>query len=468
MNNSKLILLLKSLEKKEMKQFEQFINSPLFNKNSDVINLLSILKKSYPDFNKKTFTYDKMSHRLFGKKDVTRFRYVMTDLTKLIERFIAHQSYLKEEDDFLIKAYQSRGLNKFFKQESKKKHNALTNKSNIRDENYFQKIYELNELSYHYTSEHDNRNIDTELQSLVDNLDVAFLSKKLKYSCEIINRMNILNVEYDINLLNYLLEYVEANDVKNTPSIRIYYHILLTLNESDNEAHYIELKKLIIHHLHFFGKDEQYDMYGYLQNYCIKKINSGNNDYLKKLFETYQEMITEEVVIKNDNVAQFDFKNIVTVALRVEEYDWTEKFINNYQKYLPSDHRVNAVNYNMARLYFYLKKYKEGLKQLLAVEFTDIYYSLDSRALLLKTYYELDDVESAASLINAFKIYLKRDTTISDYQNLTYSNFIKFVNQLLRVKMGYKIDILTIEEKLNNIKGVADLTWLKQKINDIK
>jgi hypothetical protein len=466
MINSKLILLLKSFKKKEMKAFELFINSPLFNKNADVINLLSILKKSDPQFDSKTLTHAKMSHMLFKKIDVTKFRYVMTDLTKLLERFIAYQSYLEEEDDFLIKAYQSRGLNKYFKQASNNKYLKLTNDSNIRDDNYFQHLYNLNELSYRYTSEHDNRNIDTELQSLVDNLDVSFLSKKLKYSCEIINRMNILKVEYDIKLLNYLLEYVEKNEVKNTPSIRIYYQILLTLNEPDNEAHYFALKKLLYENLQCFKKDEQYDMYGYLQNYCIKKVNTGNDDYLKKLFETYKEMIEEKVVVKRDSIAQFDFKNIVTVALRVGEYDWTDNFITENQKYLLSEHRINAVNYNKARLCFYLKKYKEGLTQLLSVEFTDIYYSLDSRVLLLKTYYELEDLESAMSLISAFKIYLKRDSTISKYQNLTYFNFLKIINQLVRIKMGYKNDIKKIEDILNKTKQVADLTWLKHKIKE--
>ena len=119
-------------------------------------------------------------------------------------------------------------------------------------------------------------------------------------------------------------------------------------------------------------------------------------------------------------------------------------------------------------MYFYLKKYKDGLKQLLAVEFTDIYYSLDSRALLLKTYYELEDLESATSLINAFKIYLKRDNTISEYQNLTYSSFLKIVHQLIRFKMGYKNNLEDLDKQLGSIKQIADLTWLKQKLEELK
>ncbi len=467
MNKSKLILILKSLNKKEMKEFELYINSPLFNKNRDVLNLLSILKKYYPHFEHNSFSHEVISQKLFGKINIQRLRYAMTDLTKLAEQFIAYKEYSDNSNKHLIKAYQSRGLNKFFNQETKKHHHQISKISKIRDENYYKNIHDLSELSFHYTLEHDNRNIDTQLQDVVDNLDLFYLSKKLKYSCEIINRMNILKVKYDIKLLENLLTFLNKNPFENSPSISVYQKVLLTLQNPQEEKNYTQLKQLITKHLHVFRREDQYDLYGYLQNYCIKQINSGNNKYLTELFDNYNNMIESKVVIKNNTIAQFDFKNIVTVALRVEKFNWTENFINEFQHYLPQDHQTNAVTYNLARVAFYSRQYKKCLKELLKVEFTDIYYSLDSRALLLKTYYELEDFESALSLIKAFKIYLKRDKKISAYQNATYSNFLKVSNTIVRYKLGYKKDISKIENEFNNIKQVADSTWLNQKIKSL-
>lgn len=468
MIDSKLINTLKTFTKKELKELDLFINTPLFNKNKEVIQLLDALKKSHPNFDNKTLTHSNLAHRLFKNNEVQRIRYIMTDLVRLVEHFIAYKNFSTQQHGHLINAYKDRGLDKYYKQEAAKRERSLNEKSTVRDNEYYKSVHELNELSYQYTSDNDGRNIDTELQNLADNLDAFYLSKKLKYSCEIINRMNILNEEYDIELLNHLIEYIDANEVADIPSVVVYHNVLKTLRHPEQEKNYDELKKLVTEHLLKFKKEEQNDLYGYLQNYCIKQINTGNNDYLIQLFENYDEMLNHNVAINNDQIAQFDFKNIVTVALRVEKYQWTENFIDEYQQFLPESHRLNAVTYNKARLNFYLKNYKAGLKGLLAVEFTDIYYALDSRALLLKTYYELDDLESAESLINAFKIYLKRDTTISEYQNLTYTNFLKIVNQLLRLKMGYVVDLKAIEKQLNAIDQIADLTWLKQKIQDLK
>lgn len=468
MVNSKLILILKTLSKKEIKELKVFISTPIFNKNKDVINLLSILSKQHPEFLVKNLSHTNISKKLYQKDDIKRLRYAMTDLTKQCEKFIAYKNFEYNESLHLLNAYKKRGLNKFFNQELTKQNQLINEKSQIRDEGYYQNQQELSEISFLHTLENDNRNIDTQLQNLVDNLDLYYLSKKLKYSCEIINRMNVLKVDYDVKLLNNLLDYINENNIKETPPISTYFQVLKTLQEPENEKHYDKLKKLISTHINRFKKEEQYDLYGYLQNYCIKKINSGNNNYLKELFNNYASMLTNKVIIKNNLIAQFDFKNMVTVALRVGEFEWTKNFIENYQSYLPEEHRLNATTYNTARLAFYQKNYKICLHELLKVEFTDIYYSLDSRALLLKTYYQLNNFESALSLINSFKIFLKRDKKISEYQNITYSNFLKIALQLVQFQLGYKRDINKVDLKLKNTQQIADSTWLQEKVNELK
>ena len=51
---------------------------------------------------------------------------------------------------------------------------------------------------------------------------------------------------------------------------------------------------------------------------------------------------------------------------------------------------------------------------LLKVEFNDVYYHLDSKSLLMKVYFELDEYDAFSSLVDAFKIYLRRNQTISE------------------------------------------------------
>ena len=62
--------------------------------------------------------------------------------------------------------------------------------------------------------------------------------------CKIlINRSNVLALDYDVLLLDEILDYLKKNKSKPNPAISIYYRVLMTLKESERESHYQDLKK---------------------------------------------------------------------------------------------------------------------------------------------------------------------------------------------------------------------------------
>jgi len=62
---------------------------------------------------------------------------------------------------------------------------------------------------------------------------------------------------------------------------------------------------------------------------------------------------------------------------------------------------------------------------------------------------------------------LKRDKKISEYQNITYCNFLKIVTQIVQLQLGYKRDIKKIDEIFKNTKQIADSSWLSEKTNEL-
>ena len=63
-------------------------------------------------------------------------------------------------------------------------------------------------------------------------------------------------------------------------------------------------------------------------------------------------------------------------------------FIELHLHHLPPNERDNAHTYNSAMLCYYRKQYRQAVKLLQTVEFTDLYYQLDARSILLKVYFE--------------------------------------------------------------------------------
>src|SRR5690606_2223412 len=118
----------------------------------------------------------------------------------------------------------------------------------------------------------------------------------------------------------------------------------------------------------------------------------------------------------------WSFKNIVTNGLRLSEFDWVEKFIHDYSSRLDEKHRENAVTFNLAQLFFYKKDYPKVISHLSQVEYEDITYNLNSKTLLMASYFELDELEALNSLLDTFRVYLNRNKKIPATRRKHYLN----------------------------------------------
>lgn len=469
MLSQKLADLIQSMSKVELNQLEKFVVSPFYNQHVKVIELFSYIKGFYPDFNHPQLEKKKISEVLYPNETYNdaRIRNVISDLTKLVEQFLIWKQLEDRPLDkakYLLEATKERNIDKYHKP-------ILNQLSRIQEETDYRDVFfyfnqhQLLEEQYEYTAKKSNRAVEHSLQQLTDNLDIYYLSKKLKYCCEMVNRMNVFAEEYNLGLFEEIEEYLKKRKFYDVPVINIYYQILLTLTESDNEKHYFALKELLKKYSKTFTKDDNQVNYSFAQNYCIKKINSGQSNYLNELFDLYKLSLKNEVLFDGARLSQWDYKNITTVGLRLDEKDWVKEFIYNYKSKIHQRFRENAFKYNLANYYFYEGDFGEAMQLLLQVEFTDIFYNLDSKSLLLKSYYELEEYEALFAHSEAFKNYLRRNDKISNYQKLVYKNLVKYLTRLARIKVSNRSIPKKLANEINETSQIADVTWLRKIIN---
>jgi hypothetical protein len=278
--------------------------------------------------------------------------------------------------------------------------------------------------------------------------------------------MNVWAGDYEPLLLDDILAYLELHP-QQSPAVRIYYHILMTLMHPETDSWYFELKKLLAENARRFSKPELNDMYIFARNYCAKRINKGDLVYLGEVLDLYKALLKDEILLQDGWLSQWDYKNIVSVALRLDEFDWTEDFIRSYKSKLRPEHRDNAFTYNQALLHYHLGHYGKTLELLRDVEFTDVYYHLDCKSLLLKTYYETEAARPLLSLMEAFYIYLRRNKLISGYQKEGYSNFLRFFKKLMKVRYQDRAAALKLKSEIEDTKAVANVTWLVKKTDEV-
>lgn len=464
----KLFHILKTLSPWELKSFAKFVASPFFNPNKKVLHLFYIVENEYPQFEEKNISFEKLFMQLFKREkfEHQKIRYVLTDLTLLLEKFLAYKTFEEKtfyQKKFLLHKLKEKSLDKYFQQHLTLGY-EIQNNTGQYDLKHYKRQLGYDELSYEFTITKSNRAIDTSLQSLSDNLDAYYLSSKLKYCCEILNRQNIVQVQYQVPFLEHIISYLNKNNFSAVPLIQVYFLVLKTLREPEDEKHFSALKKYLQNNHNLFSAKELADIYAFNLNYCIRKVNTGKINYLKELFEIYKFMLEQKLLFENKKISHSNFKNIVAIALRLSEFIWTEKFISRYALFLEKDLQKNSINYNLARLHFAKQQYKAALKLLTSVEFTDVYYHLDAKSLLLKTYYETDELDSFFSLVSTFKTYLRRSKLISGYQRMIYSNFVKHTHKLYKLKTGSKISLAKIKSEIKARPQIADVGWLREKL----
>jgi len=144
-----------------------------------------------------------------------------------------------------------------------------------------------------------------------------------------------------------------------------------------------------------------------------------------------------------------------------------EKFIHDFNHKIPELNRDNTVTYTLAQLYFYQKKYDKVIEQLRNVEYDDVSYNLNSKTMLLMTYFETDEYEPLYSLFESFRTYLNRQKELSSDRKALYKNLIKFTKKLTKIMPGDKAEVKRLKEEIAATGNVASLNWIQEKIEEL-
>ncbi len=474
MQSSKLYSILQHFDKYEQNRCRKYLQSPFFNINQILVDLYDLLIK---DINKpgpegglkKDKIWKKLSLKL--PYDDTRFRKYCSDLLKLVEDYLAHGVYQKNsllQTTLLIEAVGEKKLEKLYNSVMKDAR-RISEQTKLKDADFYLAQYQIEKNYYNLTKYETKRTSKSNVEDIAKNIDLFYFSEKLRIVCEVLSRQNLASYDYKISLIDEIVNYVHSPDFESVPPVLVYYQIYLLYTEPENEDHYHKLMTLLDEFSSFFPEEIVKDeLYMSAQNYCIKKINQGNQKFLKELFFLYQTLLKKEIIIANGEISPWYFRNIVVVALRLGEYSWTEEFIIKYQNFLEEDFRRNTVTFNLAQLYFYQKKYGKVLEQLRNVEYDDITYNLNSKTMLMATYYELDDIDPLFSLMESFRTYLNRQKTLPVSKVRDYLNLIRFTKRLVRLIPKDHEAINKLKEDVLKEKGAVNANWLLEKIAELE
>ncbi len=481
MRNSKLVLLLQKMPAKELQQLREMVHCGYFNQHESLKRLCDYLLVLAPKFDEaaleRPLVYAQAEPGEPYNED--RLNNLNSDLLQLVYKFLTIEGLDKRPDwqgQLLMQELLDRDVPKHLRHQARRQTQLLQRRKD-RSVDYFETSYQLHAHLDRFELSQQNRRFSEHLQYQSDDLDHYYLIQKFRLACEMSSRNSVIKATYHCDFMPELLKwYQDREALRQMPILNLYYCTWRMLEERSDSTHFYRLKQLLKEQAQLVSEAEQRLLYNYALNFCISRINSGETDFYRETLDLYQSMIDSKIIFVRGILSQWAYKNIITTGIRLQDFDWTENFIYQYQDFLPEEERYNAVAYNLAALYYARSDYENALRQLQDVEFTDASYHIGAKIIQLKSYYELDETEPFFSLIEAFKKYLSRNRQISDYRKTANMNFLRLSRAIFQLKNEAKLinrksmdeRLKKLQIQLKNMDPIANKEWLRNVLKTMR
>ncbi|MCB0517929.1 MAG: hypothetical protein H6577_01420 [Lewinellaceae bacterium] len=465
MEKSRLVQLLRTLSGPEQKDLRRFLESPYFNRREEVVQLFDWLAK-----------YLKNGQEVPGKEavfpalfpgcayDDHRLRMLMSLLYQLACQFLAVQDFTQDDVQLRLRlgqAFRNRKLPAHFTQNHRDLSAKLEGQP-YRNPDYYQNQY-LASLEKYRTA-YDQREVDSQhLQVLSNELDTAYLARKLWQACFLLSHEAVSNISYDFGLLDEALAFTERSGALGTPVVAIFYHCYRALTNPDEPSFFQNFKSLLLQHGKLFPAGEIRDLFILAINFCIRRYNAGSQEYLQDQLDFYREGLHKGYFLTDGELSRYTYQNAVTSGLVMREFDWVEEFIHSYREKLAEPYRESVFSFNLARLEYERKDYGTGLLLLQKAEYKDLLLNLAAKTLQLKIYFELDEYDLLEAHLAAFKTFLRRRKELG-YHRENYLNTIHFTRKLLETNPFDKVERAVLKQQIEAATKIGEKEWLLKQV----
>ena len=242
MENSKIFSLIKCLNKAQLRKFQEYVQSPFFNKHVQISILADTLITAARKGSTRLDTaqlYQKLYNSILI--DNKQLHYLSTRLQNLLNDFLAFERY----DRLTLRKY-NYGIQQLHQLNAEAAEKSLTKKYRTERSKYTEIAAELIYEDYllHKTLDkiYLDKNIriyDDNLQQQNDALDQYYLIEKLKIICDMLNRNVVIKAAYLPTYVKEVEQLLEQMDFEsaNLPMVQIYYNIYKMLRYEQQESY---------------------------------------------------------------------------------------------------------------------------------------------------------------------------------------------------------------------------------------
>ena len=488
MVTSKIILLLRKFDKKDLTDFGEFLRSPYFNNKARLVQFYNKLVKYFPDFNEQKTNKEKIYESLYPGSSYNPqvYKNLSSELYIIAKEFLSVRSMRGREIEkelLLLKNLEQINADELYKMELKAFRKKL-NESKV-DDFIFYYRFDLATLekTFYFNRSNFKKGNDLNAEES-DELLKFYLIHMFRQRFDIeVSKLNF-NINNEENTALYLtrglmekgildetINYLQDNKVKNHEIVAMFYYILMSLINLNNDSFFDKAKELMFNNMKKFDKAMRYIVSSSMLTVCIFKINTGGdkNDY-KRAFEIINFQLKGKFYkeTENSNITVTEFRTFFMIGLYLKEYDWLKKFIKKYINEVSPEYRTSLFSLLNGHIKFHEKKFDDALDCISKVKFEQLIYKQDVKKLQLLIYYELGHQESLFSLISSYKEFLNSNKNIPGTTKKSNLAFLRFISKMVKLKENFnEYDFLKLKDEISNYPHVVYRNWFDEKLKDI-
>ncbi|MGB3546850.1 MAG: hypothetical protein WBA17_07735 [Saprospiraceae bacterium] len=467
MKRSNIISIYRALDKKEARELGKWLDSPVHNTRTDVQDLHRYLLAGDHLDNDRFLKKERVFRKIFPKEpfDDARLRQTVHFLNRCVEEFLAYRQWKEKEVDSrlsLAAALRRKKLDSPL-QRTLNQVAKMQDDGPFRTEAFFRNEFLRRQEIYTHLVAADQRTHQTELQSVADALDQAYLIEKMKLSCEMLFHQAIFKTEYRTELLTPVMDYVERRELYHIPALAIYYYVLKAIIEQRDDNFYFEsLRVTVTRHGDLLPTADLRNVYLMAINLTIPKINAGLEDFLREAFEWYRLGLENKILIENDRITRYTFLNVVRNAIHLDELDWVEGFLRDYPRYLSNDYRENTYQFARAQLLFARRDFDTVMPLLNTIDFKDDVHNIIGKTMLLQIFYDLDEFDAFDSGLDSMRTFVSRKQ-LNRIHELNFQHVIKYLRRLGRLSPTDRAGRRSLYEEIETVAPLSIKDWLLER-----
>lgn len=457
MDKSSLLTLIRAYTPVEIRELRKFLQSPFFNQRTDVTRLFEYLVNS-GEADKDTAWI-----KVFGKEapyEEQKMRLLMSYLHGLLEQYLTVKALLSDPlgtQIHLATAYRKRKMNTAFERVRKNLDKTLETQA-LRNAAFHERLYLL-DWEAHQVAYPQNPTDVSLLRSASKSLDAAYLAKKLQIVCLLAAHQTVYKTDTEEDWEEELVARTEQSDFAVLPAVSIYLHCYRMLRDPANESHFQHFKSILLQKDEAFTSEELHGLFILAINYCVRRLNAGETAFNREALDLYKEGLRKNYLLEEGILSRFTYHNIVAIGLQVGELDWVGYFIQEYRNRLERRYRESVFSFNLARLAYAERNYDQLLELLQKANYRDPLHNLAAKTLLLKTYFELGELDSLQYLLDAMRNYIQRKRVLG-YHRTNYLNIIRYAEKILRLPPQDRMAATALREAIEKEEVLSEKAFL--------